>query len=243
MSQGSDTTNQSVNGKVYPSAEAALHDLRDGAVILVGGFAGSGVPETLLKAVLSIGIGNLTLICQGAAPTPSGSPDAVGVDRLIAAGLVRKLVAPLPFLPAEGLNGEATAAESSWKSAQLEIEVAPQGILAERLRAGGAGLGGVFLPSADGVAPKDGGETRTISGRTYAFHPPLKADFAMVKAAAADTVGNLIYRGSQRNWNPVMAMAGRVTVVEADQMLEIGGLDPEMVITPGIFVNRVVPSL
>ena len=243
MSQGSDTTNQNVNGKVYPSAEAALHDLRDGAVILVGGFAGSGVPETLLKAVLSLGIGNLTCICQGAAPAPAGSPDAVGVDRLIAAGLVRKLVAPLPFLPAEGLNGEATAAESRWKSGQLEIEVAPQGILAERLRAGGAGLGGVFLPSADGVASKDGGETRTISGKAHAFHPPLKADFAMVKAAAADTVGNLVYRGSQRNWNPVMAMAGQVAIVEADQILEIGGLDPEMVITPGIFVNRVVPSL
>ena len=232
-----------MNGKVYPSAEAALHDLRDGAVILVGGFAGSGVPETLLKAVLSLGIGNLTLICQGVGPATSGSPDAVGVDRLIAAGLVRKLVAPLPFLPAQGLNEEATAAESSWRSGQLEIEVAPQGILAERLRAGGAGLGGVFFPSADGVAPKDGGETRTISGRTYVFHPPLKADFAMVKAAAADTVGNLIYRGSQRNWNPVMAMAGRVTIVEADQILEIGDLDPEMVITPGIFVNCVVPSL
>ena len=232
-----------MNGKVYPSAEAALHDLRDGAVILVGGFAGSGVPETLLKAVLSLGIGNLTLICQGVGPATSGSPDAVGVDRLIAGGLVRKLVAPLPFLPTQGLNEEATAAESSWRSGQLEIEVAPQGILAERLRAGGAGLGGVFLPSADGVAPKDGGETRTISGRTYAFHPPLRADFAMVKAAAADTVGNLIYRGSQRNWNPVMAMAGQVTIVEADQILEIGGLDPEMVITPGIFVNRVVPSL
>lgn len=243
MSQGSDTTNRSVNGKVYPTAEAALHDLTDGATILIGGFAGTGVPETLLKAVLSLGIGNLTCICQGAAPAPPGSADAVGVDRLIAAGLVRKLVAPLPFLPAQGLDGEATAAESSWKSGQLEIEVAPQGILAERLRAGGAGLGGVFLPSADGVAPKDGGETRTISGRTYAFHPPLRADFAMVKAAAADAVGNLIYRGSQRNWNPVMAMAGRVTVVEADQVLEIGGLDPEMVITPGIFVNRVVPSL
>ena len=232
-----------MNGKVYPSAEAALHDLRDGAAILVGGFAGSGVPETLLNAVLSLGVGNLTCICQGAVPAQSGSPDAVGVDHLIAAGLVRKLVSPLPFLPTRSLNGEGTAAESAWKSGQLEIEVAPQGILAERLRAGGAGLGGVFLPAADGASPRDVSETKTISGRTYVFHSPLKADFALVKASAADAVGNSIYRGSQRNWNPVMAMAGQVTIVEADQLLEIGGLDPELVITPGIFVNRVVPSL
>ena len=174
-------------------------------------------PETLLKAVLSLGIGNLTCICQGAAPAPPGSTDAVGVDRLIAAGLVRKLGCPAAIPPGPRSGWRSDGRGVKLKSGQLEIEVAPQGVLAERLRAGGAGLGGVFLPSADGVAPKDGGETKTNSGRTYAFHPPLRADFAMVKAAAADTVGNLIYRGSQRNWNPVMAMAGRVTVVEADR--------------------------
>ena len=137
---------------------------------------------------------------------------------------------------------EATAVESRWKSGRLEIETVSQGILAERLRAGGAGLGGVFLPADNGTFHEEEQETRTISGRSYAFYSPLRADFALLKAEAADTVGNLLYRGSQRNWNPVMAMAGVVTIAEADRILEIGGLDPEMVTTPGIYVNRLVQS-
>ena len=228
---------------MYPSAEAALNDLPDGAVILVGGFAGSGVPETLLKAVLSNGVGNLTCICQGAWSTDAQQPEFVGVDQLVAAGLVRKMVAPLPFLPAQGDNPSASATESRWKSGTLEIEVIPQGVLAERLRAGGAGLGGVFLPEEPGTPLEQGRESKIFSGVNHLFQPPLKADFALLKAAAADTMGNLVYRGAQRNWNPVMAMAATVTVTEAGQILEPGGLDPELVITPGIFVNRLVPSL
>ena len=196
------------------------------------------MPESLLEAVLSLGIGNLTCICHGA----GFASTAAGVDRLVAAGLVRKLVAPLPFLPAQGADAEATAAESRWKSGRLEIETVSQGILAERLRAGGAGLGGVFLPADDGAFHEEEQETRTIAGRTYAYYSPLRAEFALLKAEEADTVGNLLYRGSQRNWNPVMAMAGVVTIAEADRILEIGGLDPELVITPGIYVNRLVQS-
>ena len=228
---------------MYPSADAALHDLPSGAVVLVGGFAGAGVPETLLKAVLDRGVGNLTLICQGAWADGAQPPEFAGIDRLAAAGLIRKIVAPLPFLQDQGGAENASAVESQWRSGALEIEVIPQGVLAERLRAGGAGLGGVFLPEPSGSSTGEAGESRTFAGVDHVFHPPLKADFALLKAAAADTMGNLTYLGAQRNWNPVMAMAASVTVVEAGQILEPGGLDPEAVITPGIFVNRLVPSL
>ena len=231
------------NGKVYPSAETAIYDLPDGAVVLIGGFAGSGVPESLLKAVLSRGVGNLTCICQGAWYAGSQPTEFVGVDQLAAAGLVRKIVAPLPFLPDQQGSGEASETESQWRAGSLEIEVVPQGVLAERLRAGGAGLGGVFLPKQSGPMIGEAGGPTTFSGSDHIFHPPLKADFALLKAEAADTTGNLVYSGAQRNWNPVMAMAATVTVVEAGQILEPGGLDPELVITPGIFVNRLVPSL
>ena len=208
---------------------------------MIGGFAGSGAPEGLLRALLSLGTGNLTCICQGAWPPPAEHPDMVGIDRLVSSGLVRKMVAPMPFLPGQGAIGQPSAAETAWRNGALEIEVVPQGVLAERLRAGGAGLGGVFVPA--GAVPVNSGESRTISGVEHDFLPPLKADFALLKAEAADALGNLVYRGGQRNWNPVMAMAGAVTVVEADRIVESGDLDPELVITPGIYVNRLVASV
>ena len=217
----------------------------------MGGFAGAGAPEGLLRALLTLGTGNLTCICQGAWPPPAEHPDVVGIDRLVSSGLVRKMVAPMPFLPGQGVNsqgannqgvgGQPTATETAWKRGALEIEVVSQGALAERLRAGGAGLGGVFVPA--GAAPGGSGESRTIDGVEHDFLPPLKADFALLKAEAADALGNLVYRGGQRNWNPVMAMAGAVTVVEADRIVEPGDLDPELVITPGIYVNRLVASV
>lgn len=222
----------------------------------MGGFAGSGVPEGLLRALLSLGTGNLTFICQGAWPPPAENPDVVGIDQVVSSGLVRKMVAPMPFLPGQGgsgqgsnnqgsgnqaTGGQPSAAETAWRNGSLEIEVVPQGVLAERLRAGGAGLGGVFVPA--GAVPGGSGESRTISGVEHDFLPPLKADFALLKAAAADALGNLVYQGAQRNWNPVMAMAGAVTVVEADRIVEPGDLDPELVITPGIYVNRLVASV
>ena len=249
MTQGSqnggiqDSNEPVEGGKVYPSADAALWDLPDGAVVLVGGFAGAGVPETLLKAILDREVGNLTCICQGAWFAGTQPAEFVGVDRLVAAGLVIKIVAPLPFLPDQGDRADASATESRWRSGSLEIEVVPQGELAERLRAGGAGLGGVFLPERSRSDSGESTDSKTFSGIDHVFHPPLKADFALLKAATADTMGNLVYQGAQRNWNPVMAMAATVTVVEAVEILEPGGLDPELVITPGIFVNRLVPSL
>ena len=141
----------------------------------------------------------------------------------------------MPFPPSSG--GQI---EESWRQGKIQIEILPQGVLAERLRAGGAGLGGVFLSTALGTRFQEGKEGREIDGKSYLLETPLKADFALLKASAADTYGSLVYQGSGRNWGPVMAMAARIGVAEVGHIYEPGGLDPEAVVTPGIFVNRLV---
>lgn len=261
MSQNPDNLNNAQGrSKIYPSPEAALEDLADGSVVLIGGFEGLGVPQALLRALLAKGAGNLTCICQGA--WPWGPPgNGVDLDRLAASGQISKLIAPLPFLTgdlsessglsrarsgAESRGVESGGVEDRWRSGLLEIETVPQGVLAERLRAGGSGLGGVFLPiGAGGLSQAGAGqrEVRRFDGQDHVFYPALHADFALLRAAAADPVGNLVYRGAQRNWNPVMAMAANLSVAEVDEILELGGLDPELVISPGIFVDRVVQSI
>lgn len=255
MSQNPGTSqNSQGRTKVFPSPEAALEDMAEGSVVLIGGFEGMGVPGALLKALLAKGPGNLTLICQGA--WPSGPPgQGVGLDQLAAAGQISKLIAPLPFLPGDlsASSGEASGGspgrrgvEDLWKAGLLEVETVPQGVLAERLRAGGSGLGGVFLPIGAGLRSQDGPEGREVrrfDGQENVFYPALHADFALLRAAAADPVGNLVYGGAQRNWNPVMAMAATISVAEVDEILELGGLDPELVISPGIFINRVVQTI
>ena len=227
-----DTPSQS---KVYRSPRAALEDVGDGAVILVAGFAGWGLPENLLRELQAKGVSGLTIIGQGSWPR---HPESFGLAQLAAGGQVKTLVSPDPFQPENG-----GPVEEQWRSGRLEIQVVPQGVLAERLRAGGAGLGGVFLPDGVGTRFQDGKEVRSFGGREYLFEPALRADFALLRADAADTLGNLVYRGTQRNWNPVMAMAGEITIAEVDQVCEPGGLDPELVITPGIFVNRIVQTV
>jgi 3-oxoacid CoA-transferase A subunit len=224
-----------IQGKVYPSAAAALEDITDGASLLISGFAGVGSPEGLLRALRAKGISNLTCICQGAWRHVS---ERLDVAELVANGQVRKLISPMGFYP-----GDGGLVEERWKSGDLEIEVVPPGVLAERLRAGGAGLAGIFLPGGIGTRFEEGKEVRTFGHRDHIFESALRADFALLRAEAADTLGNLIYRGSQRNWNPVMAMAGRVCIVEVDQIHEPGGLDPEVVITPGIYIDRVVQTV
>ena len=144
----------------------------------------------------------------------------------------------MPFPPNSG--GQI---EDSWRQGEIQIEILPQGVLAECLRAGGAGLGGVFLPTSLGTRFQEGRERREIDGKSYLLETPLKADFALLKASAADTFGGLVYQGSGRNWGPVMAMAARIGVAEVGRIYEPGGLDPEAVVTPGIFVNRVVECL
>lgn len=211
--------------KVYDSAAMALAGLEDGSSLFVGGFAGRHEPEALLSAVVDSGVKDLTAICPGGGPA---------FGRLVEAGLVRKLISPLPFNPRE--DGPVKRA---WESRQLELETQPVGVLAERIRAGGAGLGGVFLPTGAGTRFAEGQEIRVIGGREHIFHPAIRADFALVRASAADTLGNLIYSGTGRNWNPIMAMSARVTVAEVDEIREPGGIDPEVVITPAIFVQRI----
>lgn len=211
--------------KVRDSAESALSDLENGSLLFVGGFAGRHEPEALLSAVVNLGVKDLTVVCPGGGPA---------FGRLVEAGLVRKLISPLPFNPRE--NGPVKRA---WESRQLELEAQPTGVLAERIRAGGAGLGGVFLPTGAGTRFADGQEIRVIGGREHIFHPAIRADFALVRASVADTLGNLIYSGTGRNWNPVMAMSARVTVAEVDEIREPGDIDPEVVITPAIFVQRI----
>jgi 3-oxoadipate CoA-transferase alpha subunit len=220
--------------KVYSSPDNALYDVFEGAVVLIGGFAGCGTPENLLRALYRKGVGGLTCVCQGAW---TGAGDTFDVARLVAAGQVRKLVSPLPVYPEAG-----GPVEERWKSGQLEVEVVPQGVLAERLRAAGAGLGGVFLPTRVGTRFQEGKERRHFGAQECLLELPLRADFALLRAHAADTRGNLVYRGTQRNWNPVMAMAAKVSIAEVDRICEPGGLDPEAVVTPGIFVHRVVQT-
>ena len=221
-------------GKVYPSPEAALADIAPGATVLIGGFAGLGRPEGLLRALVSNGVDGLTCICQGAWPQ---SPEIMDVAELVANGQVRKLIAPLGFY-----SGSGGPVEAFWQSGELDVETVPPGVLAERLRAGGAGLAGVFLPAAPSDRFLEGKEVRMFGVQGFVFESALRADFALLRAEEADTLGNLIYRGSQRNWNPVMAMAGRVSIAEVSLVHEPGGIDPEAVITPGIFVNRVVQA-
>jgi 3-oxoadipate CoA-transferase alpha subunit len=249
MSQIPDISPNSPGGrKVFPSPEAALDGLTDGAVVLIGGFQGLGVPEALLGALLASNAGNLTCICQGAW-TSSSQGQVIGLDVLAASGQMSKLIAPLPFLPGDpsrNSGGFSGGVEDRWKSGLLEIEAVPQGVLAERLRAGGAGLGGVFLPMGAGGTPEGvskGNEVRQFGGQDHVFYTAIHADFGLLRAAAADTLGNLVYRGGHRNWNPVMAMAAAVSVAEVDEIVEIGGLDAELVISPGIFVNRVVQTI
>jgi len=218
-------------------------------VVLIAGFAACGWPESLIKALVNQGSINLTIICQGEwREQLEEHVDGVGIQSLVASGQVRKLISPMPFQPTDRGNGPSpltnfSEVEARWKSGELEIEVVPQGVLAERLRSGGAGLGGVFLPTGAGTRFGATREVRIFGGKDHLFEPALKADFALLRAGASDTLGNLVYHGTQRNWNPVMAMAAGVSIVEVDEVYEPGELDAELVVTPGIFVKRIVKTV
>ncbi len=224
-------------GKVYASPQAALSDVAAGSSILVSGFAGTGVAEGLLTALARSGVEDLTLVYSDGPVAGEDDGQSAGIAQLAANGQVSKLISPLPFTP-----GKGGAIEERWQSGDLAIETVPQGILVERLRAGGAGIGGVFLPTAVGTRFETGREKRTFADGDALLELPLKADYALIRVAAVDTLGNAIYDGSRRNWAPIMAMAARITVAEADRIVEPGDLDPEAVISPGIFVNRIVSA-
>jgi len=219
--------------KVVPSLEEAVAGIADGATLLIGGFGASGVPTELLQALLAAGARELTVVNNNAG---NGEP---GLSQLIRAGRVRKVICSYarssnPRKP----NAEAFA---EWYAAgRIELEVVPQGTLAERLRAAGAGIGPFFTPTAYGTRLAEGKETRVIDGRGYVLEQPLHGDVAFVKAHLGDGWGNLTYRYAGRNFGPVMCMAARLAVAQVDRVVGVGGIAPEAVMTPGIFVQRVV---
>ena len=219
-------------GKVISGADEAVADISDGAVIMVAGYAVPGTPQTLVKALLVKGVGNLTCI---SGPWYGRDPDLYDAARLAANGQVRKAITSAPIHP-----DSASPAIRRRQQGQLEVEAVPQGTLAERIRAGGAGLGGMFLSTGMGTPFEAGKERKQINGEEYILEMPLKADYALLRAHKADTLGNLVYRRSQSNWNPIMAMAADVTIVEVDEVVQPGELDPELIITPGIYVDRVI---
>ena len=216
--------------KVFSTAADAVADISNGSTLMVAGHRGAGAPEVLVRALLDAGVTDLTCICG-----PWDGGGAHDASMLVARGRVRRLVTAPPARTDPG--GPAI---DLWRSGGIEVEVVSPGTLAERIRAAGAGLGGILLPM-EAVGSAGGGlETRNIEGAAYALEAPLAADFALLHARAADTLGNLVYGRSERNWNPVMATAARITIAEADEVVQPGELDPELVITPGVYVNRVV---
>lgn len=222
--------------KVYDSAAAAVADIGDGAVVLIGGATPHSTPSGLLDALGGAGVRGLTGVCDFADADGSGD-GAAKIAELAGAGVISRLITPA--LIASGAAG-GTLRQLS-KSGMLAVEIVPRGALAERLRAGGAGIGGVFVPAAGvGADAGAGPERRVVNGVDCVLQTPLRADFALLRAARADTMGNLAYQGAQRGWNAVMAAAARITIAEADCIGEPGMIDPELVITPGIYVNRIV---
>ena len=215
--------------KVVGSVDEAVADIFDGAVLLCGGFGGRGVPTRLIPAVARLGVRNLTVVSNNLG---MGKPGDLG--ELFRNHQVRKACATFPLRPG------ADAFREAYERGEVELEVIPQGTLAERLRAAGAGIGGFYTPTGVDTILAEGKEVREIDGRLYLFERPLAGDFALIHARQADRLGNLRYHRAARNFNPVMAMAGRVTIAEVEELVPVGALDPEDVHTPGIFVDRVV---
>lgn len=212
--------------KVFPSALEAIHDIPDGATLMAGGFGLCGIPENLIAAVREKGIRDLTFISNNA------GVDDFGLGLLLQTRQVRKMVS--------SYVGENREFERQFLSGELEVELVPQGTLAERIRAGGAGIGAFFTPTGVGTLVAEGKETRVIDGREYVLETPLKADFALVKAWRGDSTGNLVFRRTARNFNPMMATAARIAIAEVEELVEPGEIDPDQVHTPGIFVQRIV---
>ncbi|MEF7615442.1 3-oxoacid CoA-transferase subunit A [Aquincola sp. MAHUQ-54] len=214
--------------KISPSVEAALADVPDGATVMIGGFGTAGLPNELVDALIAQGARYLTIVNNNA-----GNGDT-GLAALLAAKRVRKIICSFPR------QADSHHFDGLYRAGQIELELVPQGNLAERIRAAGAGIGGFFTPTGYGTQLAEGKETREINGRMYVLESPIHADFALIKAERGDRWGNLTYRMTARNFGPVMAMAAKVTVATVHEIVELGSLDPEAVVTPGIFVQRVV---
>jgi len=212
--------------KIFPSADAALADVPDGATLMVGGFGLCGNPENLITALHRKGVKDLVIVSNNCGTTDEG----LGI--LLKARQIRKMVS--------SYVGENKEFERQYLAGELEVDLVPQGTLAERIRAGGAGIGGFYTATGVGTVVADGKETRVIGGREYLLELPLRADFALVHAWKADKWGNLVFRKTARNFNPMMCAAARVTVVEAEQIVEVGQIEPDQVHVPSIYVKRIV---
>ena len=212
--------------KLVASADAAVADIPDGATIMVSGFGLCGNPENLIAALHRRGVKDLTLVSNNCGTTD------LGLGILLKARQIRKIVA--------SYVGENKEFERQYLNGELEVELVPQGTLAERIRAGGAGIGGFYTATGVGTKVAEGKETRVIAGREYLLEMPLRADFSLVYAWKADRWGNLVFRKTTRNFGPMMCAAAKVTIVEAPQVVAAGEIDPDLVQTPGIYVKRVV---
>jgi 3-oxoadipate CoA-transferase alpha subunit len=213
--------------KILGRMEDAFSGLKDGATIMVGGFGGSGIPHDLIDCLVEQDAKDLVIITNNA-----GSGET-GIAALLKARRVRKIICSYPRM------ADSHHFETLYRSKQIELELVPQGNLAERIRAQGAGLGGFFTQTAYGTLLAQGKETRLINGKHYVFETPLAADFALIRALRADRYGNLVYRKAARNFGPVMATAAKTTIAQVSELVEIGEIDPETVVTPGIFVQHV----
>jgi 3-oxoadipate CoA-transferase alpha subunit len=214
--------------KVAETMAEAIADLHDGASIMISGFGDAGVPAQLIEAVVDHGATGLTIISNNA-----GSGET-GIAALIKANRVRKVICSFPRMAA------SHHFENRYRAGDLELELVPQGNLAARIEAAGAGIGAIYTPTGYGTMLAEGKETREIDGRNYVLEYPIHADFALVKARAGDRWGNLVYRKVARNFGPIMARAAKKTVVQVSEIVELGALDPEVIVTPGIFVDRLV---
>jgi len=217
-----------VSTTIAVDANEAVAGIKDGDTVLVGGFGTAGQPVELIDALIRTGARDLTVVNNNA-----GQGDR-GLAALLAGGQVAKVICSYPR------QADSYVFDALYRAGKVELEVVPQGNLAERLRAAGAGIGGFFTPTGVGTPLAEGKEQRRIDGRDYVLEYPLRGDFALIKAHRADPMGNLVYRKTARNFGPVMATAAATTVVQVQEIVELGALDPEAVVTPGIFVDRIV---
>ena len=230
--------------KVWPSFDEAVADIPDGATLMIDGFAGpGGTPQNLIRALRDHGAKDLTIISNtaglasviGFGSIPGSRPIDIGV--LFDNEQVKKVIASYPVSPSPS---RPTSFERAYREGKVDLEVVPQGTLAERIRAGGAGIPAFYTPAGVGTLLTEGKETREFNGREYVLEHGLVADFALLRTYRADTLGNVVYRGTSRTFNAIMATAAKVTIMEAEEVVELGGLDADTVQTPGIYVKRVV---
>jgi 3-oxoadipate CoA-transferase alpha subunit len=214
--------------KIAPSVEAAMAGIADGSTVLIGGFGGAGQPHELIDGLIAQGATDLTIVCNNA-----GNGET-GIAALLKAGKVRKVICSFPR------QADSHVFDGLYRAGKVELELVPQGNLAERIRAAGAGIGAFFCPTAFGTELAKGKETRVINGRNYVLEYPIYGDVALVKAERGDRWGNLTYRKAARNFGPVMATGAKMTVAQVYDIAPLGSLDPETIVTPGIFVQRVV---